>query len=254
MKRIGKISGSRTQQGESDPEKERMRLELISSFREEKIGRKVEKHIGEITGERALSESLSELLDSAGNPPTNATLESIIKQQHNLTAQIKWLDAWSLVFDKKLRSLDKERYWKDRLEREQTEDKEKRERREEKGLSGIGEQDGGAGKLLKSLDEAIQSDYRAAKLRKYLHPDDMDARVLGIRRIESGLRFVFAEYLDERYTSHMSVDRQYELIREQLTWIGVMAAEIRSKLTTVIEISAAALSIMDAAGRQKGGD
>jgi len=65
---------------------------------------------------------------------------------------------------------------------------------------------------------------------------------------------VFAEYLDERYTSHMSVDRQYELIREQLTWIGVMAAEIRSKLTTVIEISAAALSIMDAAGRQKGGD
>jgi hypothetical protein len=254
MRRIGRISGSKSQQEESDPEKERMRLELRDSFREEKIGRRVQKHIGEITGERTLSESIKDLLDSAGNPPANVPLESIIKQQRNLSAQIKWLDAWSFVFDKKLRSLDKERYWKERLEKEQTEEKERRERREAKGLSGIDEQEGGAGKLLKSLDEAIQTDYRAASLRKYLQADDMDAPVLGIRRIESGLRIVFADFIDDSRTSHLSPGEQYELIREQLTWIGVMAAEIRSKLRIVIEISETALALMDIAGRQTSGN
>jgi hypothetical protein len=254
MERIGKISGSKSQQVESDPEKERMRLELRSSFREGKIRGRVQKHIGEITGERALAESVSDLLDAAGNPPANAPLESIIRQQRNLTDQIEWLEAWSLVFDKKLRSLDKERYWRDRLDIERTEDDEKRKRRDVKGLSGIGEQDGGTGKLLESLDEAIQSSYRAATLRKYLHSDDLNAPVLGIRRIESGLRCVFAEYVDESYTAHMSVDEQYDLIREQLTWLGVMAAEIRSKLRTVIEISEAAISFLDTAGPQKGGE
>jgi hypothetical protein len=121
-------------------------------------------------------------------------------------------------------------------------------------LSGIDKQDGRAGKLLKSLEEAIQCDYRAASLRQHLHPDDVDARVLGIRRIESGLRCVFSEYIDEKYAAHLSPDEQYELIEEQLTWIGVMAAEIRSKLKVIIEISEAALSVMGAAGRRDGGD
>ena len=48
MQRIGKISGSKSRQVESDPEKERMRLELRRSFREGKIHRKVQKHIGEM--------------------------------------------------------------------------------------------------------------------------------------------------------------------------------------------------------------
>lgn len=253
MKCIGKISGSKSQQVESDPEKERMRLELRNSFREEKIGRRVQKHIGEITGDRALAESITDLLDGEGNPPKNAPLESIIKQQRNLSDQIKWLDAWALVFDKKLRSLDKERYWKERLEREQTEESERLERRDEKGLTGINELEGGAGKLLKSLEEAIQSSYRATTLRQHLGSDDVDVRVLGIRRIESGLRCVFAEYIDGTLTSHMSDDEQYVLVREQLTWIAVMAAEIRSKLRTVIEISESALSYMDTIRPENGG-
>jgi len=251
MKRIGKISGSKTAQQESDPQREQLRLELRKSFREEKIGRKLQKHMGEITGERPLSESISDLLDSAGNPPANAPLDSIIRQQRNLSVQVKWLEAWSLVFDKKLRSLDKERYWKERLETERAEERDRQDRRKEKGLSGIDGEEGGAGKLLTSLDEAIQSDYRAASLRRYLPSDDLDAPILGIRRIESGLRSVFAEYVDEKRASRMSVAEQYDMIKEQLVWIGAMAAEISSKLKIVIEISEAALTMMETAGPEK---
>jgi hypothetical protein len=65
---------------------------------------------------------------------------------------------------------------------------------------------------------------------------------------------VFADFIDDSRTSHLSPGEQYELIREQLTWIGVMAAEIRSKLRIVIEISETALALMDIAGRQTSGN
>jgi hypothetical protein len=149
--------------------------------------------------------------------------------------------------------LNEERYWKEKVEKEVNEDNERRERREGKGLIEIGVHNGGASKLLKSLDEAIQTDYEAARLRKYVDSDDKSARVLGLRRVESGLRFVFAEYFDETHASHLTVDEQYELIREQLSWIGIMAAEVRSKLTTVIEISEAALARMGSADRRERG-
>jgi hypothetical protein len=254
MEHIGKTSGHKSKQKESDPEKERMRLELIAAFRKEKIGRKIRQHIEEITDEDALGESVSYLFDTEGRPPANAPLESIIKQQRNLSAQIKWLDAWSLVFERKLRDLDEERYWKEESERQRVVESDKTVRREEKGSNEVDRQDGEKGRLLKSLEEAVKSDYRAIRLKKYLGDDDMDACVFGIRRIESGIRLVFSGYVDDRRASDMSPDEQYELIRRQLTWIGVIAAEIRSKLTKVIEISEAALSLMGVEGRPEGGD
>lgn len=231
-----------------------MRQELIAAFRKEKIGRKIRRHIEEITDEDALGESVSYLFDSDGNPPANAPLESIIKQQRSLSAQIKWLDAWSLVFEEKLRSLDEERYWEEESERKRTMESAKRERREGKGLSEVGDKEGEKGRLLESLEQAIQSDYRAMRLKKYLGDDDMDACVFGIRRIESGIRLVFAGHVDDGYVPKISVDEQYDLVRKQLTWIAVIAAEIRSKLTKVIEISEAALSRMGIAGRPEGGE
>ena len=62
--------------------------------------------------------------------------------------------------------------------------------------------------LLKALGEAIESSYRSANLRQYVNADDLDAPVLGIRRVQSGLRCVFDEYVDPERTAHMSVDEQ----------------------------------------------
>lgn len=244
MQRIGKISGSKSRQEETNPVTEQMRQDLRRSFREEKIQRTLRKHMDEISGERSAYESVSDLLDNAGNPPANAPVESIIKQQRALTCQLRWLEAWSGVFDKRLRQLDSDRYWRERLAREHSELEEKRELREKKGLTEIDETNSSAdSKLLKALEEAIESSYRSANLRQYLDADDLDAPVLGIRRVQSGLRCVFDAYLDPRRNAAMSADQQYTLVSEQLAWVGVMAAEIHSKLTIVIEIIEAALEL-----------
>lgn len=248
LKHIGKTSGSKSQQKESDPDKERMRCELIASFRHEKIGRKIKKHIDEISEEGALWESISYLLDSTGQMPPNAPLESVIKQERKLRAQIRWLEAWSGVFEKMLRRLDEPRFERERAERELDEENARRERRKNKGLNQIGGEDTGRGKLLKALDEAIQSEYRAMNLLKYLDSDDSDARVFAIRRIESGVRLVFSEFMNRKDIQNRSVAEQYQLIRDQLTWIDMIAADVRAKLTKVIEIGEAASEMPEPPG------
>lgn len=243
VERIGNITGYKSKQKESDPVREKLRVKLVSSFRKEKLKRKIKKNLDVISAEIPVSKAIEYLFDNDGNPPKNAPAESIVKLQSKLSAQIDWLIALSVVFDKKLKSLDAERYQKDKLEREMTEEREKQLRREE--YNEVVDRGNKRTHLRKSLREDIQSDYRARMLKKYLKEDAMDATVFGIEQVASGIRLLFAEYVDDPYFSDMSVESQYELIYNQLAWLGVMEAEVRSKLAIVMEMVDATLSFME---------
>lgn len=245
IKHIGNTTGYKSKQKESDPVKEKLRLQLIDSFRKEKLKRNIKKNIGEISGKIPISKSILYLFDKAGNPPPNVPIESIIKQQNYLSSQIDWLMALSNVFNKELQSLDAKRYQKDRFERKRTEEREKQQRRKSNIYNEAVDKDSKGAQLRESLREATQSDYRARKLKRYLNMDDIDDCIFPIEQIEAGIRLVFSEYIDDKSFSEMSVESQYELVKNRLSWLEVLTAEICSKLTKLMEIGEAALSFME---------
>ncbi len=236
-KYIANITSHPGKQAEQDPACEELRSRLITEYRVQRQKAETKKHLDEISGQYDSSEVILELFDKDGLAPPNMSIEDIIKQYNRLGAQRCWMRVIEEELDKMLQKLDPERYEEEHGEREallhDLEAKKEEVRRRYLSVEKEKERPW----LREVLREALQAMRRSGEMEKLLKLEVTDARICGIRQIETALRYLFATYVtNPAYKVPEDPVMRYTVMRREADWLAITIASIDSKLLSLSEL------------------
>jgi hypothetical protein len=229
-KYIGNITIYNSMKVESDPAREKLRLKLLEIDKKRNIKRHVDKHLDEIEGRRELSESIEWLFNDEGKLPANISAESIKAKYKILSGQLKWVKALVKEMHKKLEIIDP---------LQANVDKEERELLEQKYEAEIDENNKHAidpGVCLE-IHKALRMKSRAAWLKKSWEREISDTRIVGICRVETAMRYLFADYIAKpelKITDDLNA--RYQVIKKEADWLSVMIIDLEGKLINLREM------------------
>jgi hypothetical protein len=230
-KYIGNITIYNSMKIESDPEREKLRQELIESEKERVSKIKASKHKGEIEGKNKISESILWFLDSEGRPPANIPIESIKTKYESLNSQLRWLKALVKELYKKMDRINPEQANIDRAERERLAEE------YEKEIAGYGEEEANNPEILIALRKAMRMNSRTIKLKTILQNELPNKHIAGTCKVEAAMRYLFADY-NNKSESKITEDlnNRYQVIKKEADWLSVLALDTEAKLVNMREM------------------
>lgn len=234
---IANITTNLDRQVEKDPALEELRQARIRSFKIGLAEREAKKHLDEISGRRDIRQIALDLFDSQGNPPANVTTEDIEKQYKKMIGQYRWMKAILQELHKKMNALDPALYAQETGERGAR----KKEREDELDRLEIDRakdraQVSSSG-LRNAIRDVLRQQRRANVIRQFVKKHVKDARITGVRQIETALRYLFAEYATSpAYAVTDDAPARYAVMRREADWLDVAMAELEVKLASLGEL------------------
>lgn len=236
-KYLGNITIDQFRQVESDPAREKLRQEFLRHWRKQMAGIKGKGHLEDMTGRYDISQSVLDLFSSDGSPPPNISPEDFTKQFRKLAAGQRWLWAISGELERRLESLDPDRYREDK-ERNELREQERAQKKEKAWSDHLESQTQTLKpQVRESIRQALEIHQRPKELKRGASRDPLNSRILGTRQIEEVLRYLFSSNIkNPLYAVTDSPDVQYKTIADELEAMYVMIAEIDSKLCELNEL------------------
>jgi hypothetical protein len=244
---IGNITMNAKAQKHPNPVLDAKRQMLIRQYGQEGAKLDATKYIKELAGKNDIAKDIVFFFDTLDKPPRNITLDGLYNQYKHFENQYLWVQAMHKELHLKMQEIVPESYKKDMRKRrfnrymQQIDRVESAKKIFDSSKEKILQNEG----VKELVRQAIERGRKGRELKRHVKLKVQDMRVVGIRQIERGMTYLFAEYIvnpEQKVT--LDPQKRYEIMIREADWLGVMAAEISSKLLQLADIIASAEKFM----------
>jgi hypothetical protein len=234
-KRIGNITLIESQKVESDPQRERMRLEFVKAVLIEDSKIRAGKQIQKMCNSERIEDVFKNLFTNSGKPPVNLSIASMVEQYEGVIAKRKWLMAFIQELSVKFKELDLSKYEQYIAEKEQ-----KLKEEEKKREANLFEYTKSQKKLLKPVVREKIREIPIRQQRIYKKKQELDRdelRILGCKRIENTMYCLFTEYIrSPKKELVFEPQKRCEKIAKELEWLEVTVLEMEQRISDLNEL------------------
>ncbi|PIR39366.1 MAG: hypothetical protein COV35_02290 [Alphaproteobacteria bacterium CG11_big_fil_rev_8_21_14_0_20_39_49] len=236
-KHIGNITIRQSKMVEKDPKREEMRQNLVKEYRLEESKLKAIKELKSICNNENITEVFLNLFGKDGKPPKHITMRSMIEQYELLDARRWWFITFRKELMAKYKQLDPDGY-NEILRREEEHERLRKEKMEQSSKDYIEKND----RVLKPI---VQKGIRDTLLRRLnvqlkkrsLGLDMSSAEVLGSKKIEKTMCYLFTEYIrNPKYKLITDPVERCKKIKREIQWLDALIVEVEEGLIDLNEL------------------